>query len=237
MKLNQILKQQLEKISVSKQEERELKRLADSIIKKIPNSKIGGSFAKSTLIKKQIQDVDIFVTFNSEKETKKLEEIIRKAKLDGKARLVHGSRDYVQIQKEDVVFEIIPVVSVSKPEEAENVTDVSLMHVDHVKRKISRNKKLGDEIKLAKSFCFANEVYGAESYIGGFSGYALEVLIIYFGGFIKFLKDVGKKKILDPEKKFKTARYLLYLSRYPPLQPIPYKTPAPRSKPCQKPRM
>ncbi|MAH51872.1 hypothetical protein CMI37_39005, partial [Candidatus Pacearchaeota archaeon] len=149
---------------------------------------VGGSLAKGTLVRKDLQDIDIFVVFENEDATKELGGILKKAKLRGKVK--HGSRDYFQIVEGNVIFEIIPVVQVDKkkPEDAENVTDVSLMHVDYVKKKIRKNKKLSDEIKLAKVFCHACGCYGAESYIGGLSGYGLEVLVIYFGGFVKFLK-------------------------------------------------
>jgi tRNA nucleotidyltransferase (CCA-adding enzyme) len=90
-----------------------------------------------------------------------------------------------------------------KPEDAENVTDFSLIHVKYIRSKISKNKKLADEIKLAKAFCHAQDCYGAESYIGGFSGYALEVLVTHYKSFMNFLKNISKDKLLDPEKQFK----------------------------------
>ncbi len=55
----------------------------------------------------------------------------------------------------------------------------------------------------------ANRCYGAESYVHGFSGYSLEVLVIYFGSFAKFLKGIGKKKVIDPLKYFKSEREVL----------------------------
>ena len=82
---------------------------------------------------------------------------------------------------------------------------MSYFHVNYVKQKISKNKKLADEIILAKSFCYFQGCYGAESYIRGFSGYALELLICYFGSFVKFLKEIqGKERIIiDPAKHYK----------------------------------
>ena len=217
MKINNVLKQELEMICISKEAEIRLNRDSKEIVSKIKRSgkgidvKVGGSLAKGTLINKKTQDVDIFVVFKSEEDSNKLGGLLRKAKLGGKLKLVHGSRDYFQISKDGVVYEIIPVVEVrsGNAENAENVTDVSLMHVNYVKKKISKNKKLASEIKLAKAFCFANDCYGAESYIKGFSGYALEVLVIYFKGFVKFLKGVQKKKVIDPKKYFKSEQEIL----------------------------
>ena len=63
-----------------------------------------------------------------------------------------------------------------------------------------KNKSILDEIKIAKAFCYANNCYGAESYVQGFSGYALELLVYYYGGFINFLRAVSKEKANNKEK-------------------------------------
>jgi tRNA nucleotidyltransferase (CCA-adding enzyme) len=105
---------------------------------------------------------------------------------------------------------VIPVVK-SRNAMVENVTDFSLSHVKYIRDKIRKNPKLADEIRLAKAFCKANKVYGAESYIHGFSGYSLEVLIIYFGGFVKFLKVIEKEKarVIDPAKHFRNRNEVM----------------------------
>ncbi|MBD3252791.1 hypothetical protein GF386_03610, partial [Candidatus Pacearchaeota archaeon] len=54
------------------------------------------------------------------------------------------------------------------------MTDLSYFHVNHILKKIKKNKNLSDEIRLAKKFAYSQNCYGAESYIHGFSGYALE---------------------------------------------------------------
>ncbi len=238
MTFNKVLNKVLKNISVSRDEEVELKKIAAGVVKKIPGARVGGSLAKATLIKKDVQDIDIFVVFKSEAETKKLGELLRKKGFSG--RVLHGSRDYFQIKKGKVLLEIIPVVKVRKKENVENVTDFSLSHVSYVREKlrsqISNNKpahptqsrkfvnsksfatskSLASEIKLAKVFCYAGDCYGAESYISGFSGYALELLVIYFGGFVKFLKGIQKKThpptqivFIDIEKDFKSEREAL----------------------------
>lgn len=212
MKINQVLKEELERIAVPIDEEKELLSLAKGYVKKLSRWDVkvvlGGSLAKGTLIKKDIQDIDIFAIFDKEEDTKNLEKILKKEGLKGKK--LHGSRDYFQINKKGVMFEIIPVVKLPKKlEEANNVTDFSLTHVGYVKKKLLKNRKLASEIKLAKTFCFAQGCYGAESYIRGFSGYALEVLVISFGGFVKFLKGIQKNKVIDSEKQFKNESKIM----------------------------
>src|SRR3990167_7967472 len=49
--------------------------------------------------------------------------------------------------------------------EAKNMTDVSLLHVGWVKKRL--NKKLADQVRLAKKFFRAQKVYGAETFIRG----------------------------------------------------------------------
>jgi len=214
MRRSDILKQKLNEISLSAEEEKDLWQKAREIVGKISKvSKgtkvvVGGSLAKKTLVKKQIQDIDIFVVFSSEKEIKEIGGILKKAKL--KTKRVHGSRDYFQVKSGREVLEIIPVLKISNLKNVRNVTDFSLGHVDYIKSKIKKNKKLSGEIKLAKAFCFANGCYGAESYIGGFSGYGLEILVIYFGSFVRFLKGVQKKRVIDPEKYFKNEKQILF---------------------------
>ena len=76
------------------------------------------------------------------------------------------------------------MLNIKKGSDALNVTDFSPLHVDWVNKNV---KRLRDDIRLAKRFCKVNKLYGAESYIRGFSGYALELLISYYGGFLRFL--------------------------------------------------
>ncbi len=215
IKMNSVLEEVLQDICLSKEQEFELKKIANEFINKLKkhnlNVGIGGSLAKNTLIKKKTQDIDIFVVFNSEKEIGRLEIILKQLKL--KLKKVHGSRDYFQVNiSPNVIIEVIPVLKIKKKQDVDNVTDFSLSHVNYIRNKIKKDSKLANQIKLAKVFCHAQDCYGAESYIKGFSGYSLEVLVCYFGGFINFLKNIGKEKykIIDPEKYFKNKQQILW---------------------------
>ena len=193
MNIQDILKDELNKISLSIEDVSKLRNISNDFVKLLKTKKvharIGGSLAKGTLIKKDSkQDVDIFVIFDYSEDISKLEKILKNLKLPGTLKKVHGSRDYFQINCKDAILEIIPVIKNSDPELAENVTDVSLSHVKYIGAEVKKNPSIADEIKLAKAFCRANRYYGAESYIHGFSGYSLEILVIYFGSFVKFLK-------------------------------------------------
>ncbi len=209
--VQKILNNVLSKVSLTPAEEKKINEISKKVLIKAKkaglNAQIGGSLAKRTLIKKTKQDVDIFVQFSDSKEMEKFPSKVRK--LDSTGQFLHGSRDYFSFVQEGVSFEIIPVLKFKKPELAENVTDFSLIHVNFIKKEIKKNPKLANEIKLAKAFCHAQNCYGAESYIGGFSGYALEVLICNYGSFINFLKKVQNDKIIDQKKQFKNKNEIM----------------------------
>ncbi len=205
----------------------EIKRDAEAIVIKLREELkkakiaaevfVGGSFAKGTLIKGDFYDIDIFVRFGWKYEniSRYLAKIVKKAAKRAKLKLetLHGSRDYFRMIKKEVIFEIVPVVKIGKPKEARNVTDLSYFHVNYVKRKFS--DKLRKELVLAKQFCKAQKVYGAESYISGFSGYALECLIIHYNSFEKMLRELiklrlGDRVIIDPQKAYKNKNDVVF---------------------------
>jgi len=219
-----ILKKQIELIKLDKEIMKKINRVSkdfcDELKKSIKNKKIkaevfiGGSLAKNTLVKTDDNsyDVDIFVRFDKKYEEKEISKLLEKV-IGNKAKKVHGSRDYYQILIDNIILEIIPVIKISKPEQARNVTDLSYFHVRYVLGKINKSKKLADEIIIAKAFSHAQKCYGAESYIHGFSGYALELLIIHYGSFLNFIKAISKsekdKIIIDDGKFFKDKKKVL----------------------------
>lgn len=177
---------------------------------------LGGSFAKETIVKKNNYDIDIFVRIdknNFSRDLNKLEKVVSKSakQTKGNLTILHGSRDYYQItfQESNTVLEIIPVLKINKPEQAENVTDLSYFHVEYIRKKIK--KKEQREVRLAKAFFDACNCYGAESYIQGFSGYATECLIAKFKTFNNMLRGLTKegKIIVDPAKHYKNPKEAL----------------------------
>lgn len=223
MNINKIIKEQVLLIKPEKETVNKIKSVSNKFIldlkKKIKQKKIkadvfiGGSLAKNTLVKTDDNkyDVDIFIRFDSKYKEKEISALL--GKIIGKAKKVHGSRDYYQISMDNMVLEIIPVIKISKPEQARNVTDLSYFHVKYLSNKL-KNKGLADEIVIAKAFCHAQNCYGAESYIHGFSGYSIELLILHYKSFLNFVKDIAKsdkkdKLIIDDGKLYKTKKDVL----------------------------
>ncbi|MEM4625324.1 MAG: nucleotidyltransferase domain-containing protein, partial [Candidatus Pacearchaeota archaeon] len=224
-KIEEVIRESLKKLKLDKKEISEIKKFSKELIDEIKNRIkkndisaepfIGGSVAKNTLVKKESTDIDIFIRFDkkySEEEIKKnMRKILRFFKLKNKRvkiSVIKGSREYyiVKFKDENKIVEIVPVYKIRNPEEAKNTTDLSYFHVKYINKKILGNPKIIDEVIIAKSFCYAQGVYGAESYIRGLSGYAVELMIIKYGSFINMLEEIIKSKekiIIDIEKKYK----------------------------------
>ncbi len=186
-------------VKPEKEEIEHVNKLAKIFLEKL-NSKlkdakavIGGSVAKGTWLKGG-HDIDIFVQYPLTFKDKDISALLEKdlKKLFKDISRVHGSRDYFKIEYSSYIFEIIPVLKVSSPEKAENITDSSPFHTEWVKSKV--NESLQDEIRLTRAFCKANKIYGAESYIKGFSGFVTEILTINYGSFEKLIKAAMKWK-------------------------------------------
>jgi len=213
-----LLKQVLKEIKPDKQEEKEVKAEIDVFLKKanknLKNAKaiLGGSGAKDTWLTKA-HDADIFVEFNYNQyrnKSDKLSDILEKhlKKNFKKISRLHGSRDYFQIKEKNFTFEVVPILKINKASEAKNITDVSPLHANWVKK----YKKFADQIRLTKQFCKAQEVYGAESYIKGFSGYICEILTINYKGFLNLIKYAAKwkdKTVIDVEKYYRNSKEVL----------------------------
>ena len=222
--ISSVLKEVLLQVKPEQEEMKEIKaKLKDFLARAEQRRKkerlnaqifVGGSFAKDTMIKKDSYDIDIFVRFDRKYKDSLLSDLAEKMLKGEKTEKIHGSRDYFRIkQGKDAVFEVVPVKKISNPKEAENVTDFSYSHVNYIKKKIKSQKTL-DEIRIAKAFCYANSAYGAESYVHGFSGYGIELLIYHYGSFMKFVKaivkmDAKKKEIIDIEKHHKNKSRIL----------------------------
>jgi tRNA nucleotidyltransferase (CCA-adding enzyme) len=194
-------------------------------LKKEAKVVLGGSGAKGTWLK-EANDADIFVCFNYKKykdKSDQLSDILEKKlkkTFPGMEKL-HGSRDYFQLNKGSFTFEIVPILDIKKAEDAVNITDVSPLHAKWVSANAKGAAK--DEIRLTKQFCKANNAYGAESYIRGFSGYMCEVLTIHYGSFPKLIRAASKwkdKVIIDTRKFYKGKDVLMELNKSKTYSPL-----------------
>ena len=119
------------------QEEKHVNNLAKTFLEKLNSglkdakAVIGGSVAKGTWLKGG-HDIDIFVKYPLKFKDKDISLLLEKdlKKIFKDASKIHGSRDYFKIEYSGYIFEIIPVLKVESPENAENITDASPFHTD-----------------------------------------------------------------------------------------------------------
>ena len=220
-----VMREVLNKIKPSKAEHALFQATTTCFLKKINSNLkkaeaiLGGSGAKDTWLSGSA-DVDIFVrfdydSFSSQKKSLSdlLEEVLKKSFPKLKIERLHGSRDYFQLVYEHLHFEVVPILKIAKAEEAKNITDISPLHALWVNK---NSKKIKDEIRLAKQFCKAHSLYGAESHIMGFSGYVLEILVVFYGSFEKLLRASltwKEKEVIDVEHYYQKKEALFHLNQ------------------------
>lgn len=151
---------------------------------------VGGSIAKSTWLSGK-HDTDIFIRLSDKYSdlSKFAGDILYNA--FNKVSRVHGSRDYYKFEYKGYAIEIVPVLKIKSIEDIKNTTDASPFHVEFVSNEIHKKPQLKDEIILLKQFCRANGIYGAETWISGFSGYVIELLTIHYGSFLCVLEEAA----------------------------------------------
>jgi len=198
-------------------EPKEVKEVIAKISSEIKRLKIdadaflGGSYAKGTHLKND-HDCDIFVRFSKNYEEKELPELLSKVLKPFSPTRVKGSRDYFYFREGGLIFEVVPVLRISSPKEAKNTTDASPFHVQW----LSKFPEIKDEIRVTKLFMKAQKVYGAESYINGFSGHAVDLLLAHYKTFEKLAEEAASWKlpvIIDLEKHYKKKDPLFYMNK------------------------
>src|SRR3989338_797246 len=212
-----ILEEVLKGIKPSPKEEREVRKMVNAVLasvrKAVPEATVvlGGSGEKGTRLK-GTQEADIFVKFPFSYANKDISSILgKKLKKKYAIKKLHGSRDYYQIDANRFIFEIIPIITIRNAQESFNITDVSPLH----SRWVKKHRQYVDEIRLTKQFMKSSRVYGAESYINGFSGYICEVLTIHYLGFAKLVKAMAKWSepvTIDTERHYKSKNIFFELN-------------------------
>lgn len=204
----------LELIKPSSEEHEEFVKVANRLVLKIKKSAkildlkcspyIGGSFGKGTYLKGS-SDVDIFMRFDKSYNDSELSIYLEKILIESKIKYKKqkGSRDYFSgdygPKDYKIEFELVPNRFVTKKSEAVNSTDLSPLHVEFLKLKENENDELSNEIRLAKQFFKSKGLYGAESYIGGFSGHVIDILVMTYGSL---------EKLIDNGKSWESVQYI-----------------------------
>lgn len=213
----------LKEIEPTKNEDKNFKKIVDDFLSLLEDSArklnlkvdflVGGSFGKGTYLKGTF-DVDIFTRFDLKYEDSKLssytKEILEKARIDFKKQ--KGSRDYYSGfygKDNKIYYELVPNYNIYDIKDAKNTTDFSPLHLLFLKNQIKKDPNLSDEIRLTKQYFKSKKLYGAESYIGGFSGHTIDLLIVYFKTLENLLenaKNWGSEEIIDINNFYKNNK-------------------------------
>jgi len=178
---------------------------------------VGGSMAKDTWLSNN-NEVDIFVRFTDDTDISDTLEKVLRTQFTSVTR-VHGSRDYFHVVFEEILFEVVPILKIDVADNAHNITDVSPLHAEWVNKECKRKQ----DVRLLKQFCKAQRVYGAESYISGFSGYITEILVTHYGSFEAVLRAAitwKHQEIIDPSAYYKNKHVWFEVNHSKLVSPI-----------------
>lgn len=207
----------------TKQDEEKMKAISDNLLKLVKNEaskyaevvsvELGGSYAKGTWLKGQL-DLDIFVKMKKETEETKFEEVGKKIGFDSmkkfKPYVRYSEHPYVEAKADGLRVNVVPCYDVIKGE-WKSAADRSSFHTRFILETLDHDKK--NEVRLLKKFLRGVDIYGAEIAKEGFGGYVAEVLVYQYGSFLKVLEAAAnftqQQVIGSPTKKFETTLILI----------------------------
>ncbi|WP_440059885.1 CCA tRNA nucleotidyltransferase [Thermogladius sp. 4427co] len=156
-----------------------------------------GSVAHDTWLKGD-RDLDIFVLFPESTDIdylkkKGFELLLEAAREIGKVEVKYAEHPYVHLVVGDVEADIVPAYKLSSPERIKTAVDRTPFHTRYVVEHLKEG--LNNDVRLLKKFMKSINVYGAEVKTRGFSGYAVELLVIAYRGFMNTLEAVSRWSI------------------------------------------
>lgn len=161
-----------------------------------------GSAAKDTWLAGSV-DIDLFLLFESTLERARLEELGLRA---GKEilpdwNLRYAEHPYVTGTFDDYEADVVPAYRVASATQIQSAVDRTPFHNTYVQELLERTPERRDDIRLMKAWLKGIGVYGAETALGGLSGYLTEVLTLHHGGFLSAVEafaDYAPGTRIDP---------------------------------------
>lgn len=228
----QILLEILDFIVPTEEEENKIRSIAQRLLGRLErvledlniNAKpeLEGSVAKGTWLSGDV-DFDVFLLFDPENVPTDYKAFFKEGLLKIARTLGvqyqqrYAEHPYLRIVFEGIEADIVPAFDVD-PKNIVSAVDRTPHHTRYVRDKL--NPKLANEVRLLKAFLKGINTYGAEIRVGGFSGYACELLILHFESFAAVMDYISRKKkfFIDPtktwrlkeaKKKFQNANFIL----------------------------
>ncbi|MDD4983359.1 MAG: CCA tRNA nucleotidyltransferase [Candidatus ainarchaeum sp.] len=201
-----IKKQILELIKPTLKDREKYKKKLSKIIQKImkyskkkniPLNKVvvAGSFARNTSLKDNT-DFDLFLLFDKTIELDKIVEYNKKIIYScfWNRRLVesYSEHPYVQYQRKKYKIDFVPAYEIADYKERKTAVDRTPLHLKYLQENLSDKQR--NDVLILKQFLKNNLLYGSDQNISGFSGYLVEVLILYYKDFENFLIHFPKLK-------------------------------------------
>jgi len=214
-RIERILKEVLKEIQPSPEIKKKIQLVKNKVEAEIKKQGvdcdcfIGGSIGKDTFLDGDF-DCDLFLRFAQSSSEEEINKLSKRILAPFKPDILRGSREYFSFVYQGIDYEVIPVFRISEKEKAKNSIDYSPLHVKWV----TSHSKYKNDIRLAKRFCKAQKVYGAESYRNGLSGHAVEIITIFYKGFLNLVKAVSNwsdSTVIDVENRYKGVNPALML--------------------------
>ena len=215
---------QARKVSIpTKKEEEKMKVLSGLLVQQVRAEaskysevlgvELGGSYAKGTWLKDQM-DLDIFVKFKKDTDEKIFEEIGKKIGFDSlkkyKPYVRYSEHPYVEAEVNKTRVNVVPSYDVEMGQ-WKSAADRSSFHTRFILETLDQTKK--NEVRLLKKFLKGIEIYGAEISVEGFGGYVSEVLVHNYGTFMAVLEAAANftqgQVIGNPTKNFESSLVLI----------------------------
>ena len=157
---------------------------------------VQGSLAHDTWLSGD-RDIDVFVLFPKttpieELRGKYFQVLVNAVASIGEYELRYAEHPYVRVHVNGVEADIVPAYKLDSPSEVRTAVDRTPFHTEYVNSKLTN--ELRDHVRLLKKFMKSIGVYGAEIRVKGFSGYAVELLVIAYGGFREAIKEISTWK-------------------------------------------
>ena len=153
---------------------------------------LAGSSARGTNLK-ETKDFDIFVLYPKDL---KREEFTKQALDLGQAffkgyfsEKVYSEHPYVRGIIDGFKIDLVPAYKIESTENMISSVDRTPFHLEFLLKNLKDSQK--DDVRLLKHFLKYIGCYGADPQYQGFSGYLCELLILYYGDFIKTIEKVG----------------------------------------------
>lgn len=150
-------------------------------------ARVQGSVAKDTWIAGDA-DMDCFLVMPLGTPEERLEGIVTQVAdvVLADAQKKYAQHPYLIGTRDGFQVDLVPAYRIESPDQRLSAVDRTPLHTEWVQEHLDDEAR--DQVRLTKQWCKGVGVYGAETRIGGFSGYLIEVLVHHLGDFQAFLE-------------------------------------------------